>query len=300
MKFNKFKLCFIVFIFNLLTTSVVLCQDYQNDKEYSVTKNIPYTEKPGVEQYLDLYWPKTVPKSTIIFIHGGSMKESGERRTSELYKNVCIPIVENGIGCATIDYRLAPENQWPAMPNDVVKSILKIRSLIEQRKGDINSIFLFGHSSGCTLAATIGSNPTFLESNGLSQKNIKGVIAMGCILDNRDASFKGIRADDIRERYISNGPVEVWPTPEDWISANPSYHISSQTSPTLVIVAKEERFAPPILEQGARFVRLLSREHKVDAELIIVPGKHYSSIRDINEKENPTFNAILKFIHNHE
>ena len=123
---------------------------------------------------------------------------------------------------------------------------------------------------------------------------------MGCILDNRDAALRNVKADDVRERYMENGPTDVWPTPEHWISANPSYHVNPQTPPTLVVIAEQERYAPPILEQGARFVRLLSREHDVDAELAVVPGKHYSSIEDITNNEDPTFDAIIKFILSHE
>ncbi len=272
----------------------------QENQTYTVTKDIPYSDNPHAEQFLDLYWPEKLPASTIIFIHGGSLKQGGERRTSDIYKNVCIPFAENGISCITIDYRLAPQNQWPAMPHDVVSAIKKSKSLIREHGGNANTIFLFGHSSGCTLAATVGTNPVFLESGGLQQEDIKGIIAMGCILDNRDAALKGFDPDAVREIYMERGPTDVWPTPEDWISANPSFHVNPLTPPTLVVVAEEERYAPPILEQGARFVRLLSRENDVDAELVIVPGKHYSSIENISKKGDPTFRAIVDFMRKHQ
>lgn len=285
----------------ILSSLNIQCQDLQNDGDYTVVRSIPYVENPHSEQYLDYYWPNSTPKSTIIFIHGGSLKHNGERRTSEVYENVCIPFVENGIGCATIDYRLTPEFQWPAMPEDVVSAFKKVQLLIEERNGNKQNIFLFGHSSGCTLAASVASNPIYLNSVGLTQESIRGVIPMGCILDNRDAALKGITAEDLRERYSNSSSVRVWPTPESWINANPSYHVSPTTPPTLVVVADEERFAPAILEQGARFVRLLRQNNNnVDAEIIIVPGTHYSSIRDIILDNDPTFIAVMNFIKDHQ
>lgn len=52
---------------------------------------------------------------------------------------------------------------------------------------------------------------------------------------------------------------------------------------------------PAILEQGARFVRLL-KETDVPAELAIVPGTHRSSIEDLDKPDNPTFRIVRDFI----
>jgi hypothetical protein len=52
---------------------------------------------------------------------------------------------------------------------------------------------------------------------------------------------------------------------------------------------------PPVLEQGSRFVRLLL-ENEVPANLVVVPGKHMSSIAAVATAGDPALAAILKFI----
>jgi acetyl esterase/lipase len=80
---------------------------------------VGYADNGTPDQVMDIHWPSSQPTATILFIHGGSLQESGERRTSREYRDVCTQFVKSGIACASMDYRLAPSHRWPAMPNDV-------------------------------------------------------------------------------------------------------------------------------------------------------------------------------------
>lgn len=64
-----------------------------------------------------------------------------------------------------------------------------------------------------------------------------------------------------------------------------------------MLVAEDERFMPPILEQGARFVRRL-REVGVPADLKVVPGTHMTSIADLAGAGSEALRAVLAFIRN--
>ena len=260
------------------------------------SKSIPYVENGGPDQVMDLSWPGTRPKATVLFIHGGSLEEGGERRTSPPYRKVCQPFVAAGIACASMDYRLSPSHSWPAMPNDVAAAVMKLRQIVAQRGGDPERIFLFGHSSGCQLAAVLGTNAVYLRSVGLTPAHLAGVIAMGCTLDREDAALRGLTADMIREP-LSRDKQEVakYGTAENWLAANPAGFVGPHVPPTLVVVARAERFMPPVLEQGGRFVRRLL-ELGIAADLVIVPGKHMSSIAALDQPGDPTFNAIRTFI----
>jgi acetyl esterase/lipase len=259
-------------------------------------KNIPYVENGGPDQVMDLSWPRTRPKATVLFIHGGSLEESGERRTSPPYRNVCKPFVAAGMACASMDYRLAPSHLWPAMPHDAAAAVAKLRQLVAERGGDPKRIFLFGHSSGCQLAAVLGTNATYLRSVGLAPTDLAGVIAMGCTLDREDAALRGLTADAIREPFARDrAEVAKYGTAESWLAANPAGYLGPQTPPTLVVVAHAERFMPSVLEQDARFVRRLL-ELGIAADLVIVPGKHMESIAALDKPGDPTFNAIKTFI----
>ena len=261
-----------------------------------VLSAIAYVADPAPDQVLDFYWPATVPSATVLFIHGGSLQVSGERRDSPPYRDACKPFVEASIACATMDYRLAPRHRWPAMPNDVASAIVRVRALIKERGGDPQRLFLFGHSSGCQLAAIVGANPSYLESVGLKPSDLAGVIAMGCTLDRNDVAIREIPIERIRAGLARDAvDTATYGTAENWMAENPASFIGSHVPPTLVVVAEEERFFPSILEQGARFVRQLL-EHRIPADLVIVPGTHMSSIAAISRANDPTFHAIRAFI----
>lgn len=258
--------------------------------------NVGYVRNGTPDQMLDFYWPSQKAKAAVLFIHGGSLQESGERRSSPVYRDVCKPFVAADVACATMDYRLAPTHQWPAMPDDVTSAVAKLRDLIAQRGGDPKKIFLFGHSSGCQLAAIIGANPRFLERIGLSPSDLAGVVAMGCTLDPEDVTVRGLTADSIRNAFARSAQdVATYGTPENWVSGNPASYIGPHVPPMLVVLSRHERFMPPILEQGARFVRRL-HELGLSADLVIVPGRHMSSIENIGMPNDPAFAAIMAFI----
>lgn len=261
-----------------------------------VERNVPYVSGGHAEQTLDVYWSPESQAPMVLFIHGGSLLESGERRSSPPYRDVCRPLVAGGISCATMDYRLSPTFQWPAMATDVASAIVQLRSMMKSRRRDPQRLFLFGHSSGCQLAAVVGSNPVYLEPHGLRPSDLAGIIAMGCTLDREDVALREMTADQLRPFFTrDSSEVAVYATVENWLAANPASHLGSHMPPTLVVLARAERFMPPILEQGARFVRRLM-EAGVPAELVIVPGTHLDSIATLEKKNSKAFEAIRRFI----
>jgi acetyl esterase/lipase len=197
-----------------------------------------------------------------------------------------------------MDYRLVPRHQWPAMPDDVASAVVTLRKLVKDRGSDPQRLFLFGHSSGCHLAAIVATNPSYLQRRGLAPRDLAGIIAMGCTLDREDAALRGLTADSIRAPFArSSEDVACFGSAENWLAANPASFVGDHVPPALVVVARGERFMPPILEQGSRFVRRLL-ESGVPADLVVVPGGHFSSIADIVKPNDPTFLAVKNFIGN--
>lgn len=257
---------------------------------------IQYVTNGTADQTMDVYSPSALATATVLFIHGGSLQESGERRTSPEYKNVCAQFVARGIACASMDYRLSPKSSWPVMPQDVASAVASLRTLLANEKGDPDKVFPFGHSSGCHLAAIVGMDSTYLGAVGLKTRNIAGIIPMGCTLDRDDATLRGLTPDGIRTAFMNDRQeVATYKTPENYLNANPANHIGKHVPPTLIIVAEAERFMPPIMEQGARIVRRLMEEG-VAANLVVVPGTHMSSIQTISRSDDPALRAILRFI----
>ncbi|MEN8183128.1 MAG: alpha/beta hydrolase [Myxococcota bacterium] len=265
----------------------------------SVERDVSYVTEGSEDQRLDLFLPDAAGFPTVIFLHGGSLRENGERRSSELYTRVCEPFVGAGIGCANADYRLAPTHQWPAMPEDVAAAIKWVSDNIGSRGGDPERLFLFGHSSGCHLAAAVGTNPKYLEGVGLEPADLAGIIPMGCTLAplasilNR-AQALGIGMDSLRARWNTR-PDDRFAAFDDRLDSDPSRFVGPHAPPALIVVAEFERFRPPILEQAARFVDLMYEAGR-PADIVIVPGSHRSSVASLAEAGDPAFAAIESFI----
>jgi len=60
------------------------------------------------------------------------------------------------------------------MPADIAAAVANVRALSVDRDGDPDRLFLFGHSSGCTLAATLATDATHLAAVGLSPTCLAG------------------------------------------------------------------------------------------------------------------------------
>lgn len=259
-------------------------------------RNQPYVAGGTPDQVLDFDAPAGARGyPTVIFIHGGSLQENGERRTSPVYARVCEPFLAAAMGCATIDYRLAPTHKWPAMPIDAAAAVKWVRTRVTAAGGDPARLFVFGHSSGCHLAAILGANPKYLAAVGLAPSDLAGVIAMGCVLAPLEQATTRFTIEELRERWPKSGDLATFGTLDERLDSDPSRFIGPHMPPTLVVVAEAERFFPAILEQGAKFVRRLL-EAKRPADLVIVPGRHMTSIGNLWQKDDPTFAFIRKFI----
>ena len=259
-------------------------------------RNRPYVDGGTADQVLDFDAPAGVTGfPTVIFIHGGSLREEGERRTSPVYARVCEPFVVANVACATIDYRLAPTNKWPAMPLDAAAAVKWVRTRVEALRGDPKRLFVFGHSSGCHLAAIIGANPKYLASVGLAPSDLAGVIAMGCTLAPTEELLSRLTMDQLKERYPKTTEATTFGTLDERLDSDPSRFIGPAMPPTLVVLSEAERFFPAILEQGAKFARRVL-EAKGAADVVIVPGRHMTSIGNLWQKDDPTFAAIRKFM----
>lgn len=260
-----------------------------------VERNVAYVADPHPEQHLDISWPAVEPWAAVVFLHGGGLDESGERRSSEIYRGICDGFVAAGVVCASADYRLSPSFRWPVMAEDAAAATALVRERVRARLGDL-PLWVMGHSSGCHLAANVSANPRHLTAVGMRPEELGGVIAMGCVLDNHDMALLGVTADDLREGFARDRSYrERFGSPEMLLDANPSRHLGPHVPATLVLLAEQERFFPAILEQGARYVRLLL-EADVRADLVIVPGRHMSSAAEFGAPGDPALAEVLAFM----
>ena len=269
------------------TASVVLGQP-----QLLARSDIAYEPGADSTQSLDLYLPgrSTTPYPTVVFIHGGSLT-SGDRRDLP-YATICHNFVVAGIGCASVNYRLVRTANWPAQPRDVASAVSWVRKNIAAHGGDAKRIFLFGHSSGCHLAALVSTDTAYLAARHLSPRDIAGVIAMGCLLRQVPPAIE----DSVKLRAFFTSGRWTYPTLEAFRDADPTLHAGPHVPPTLVLIAESEQQQPPILVNAQQFAaRVRAAGGTVDVR--VLPNRHHeSALTMMADPLDPTFLDIVGFI----
>lgn len=144
--------------------------------EYAIENNIAYyadarDEYQKEHSKLDVYYPKgTKGYPTVVWFHGGGLT-AGARYIPDLLKQRDIAVV-------AVSYRLAPKAQTRSFIQDTAASVAWVIKNIERYGGDPKQVFVAGHSAGAYLAMMIAMDPKWLAAEGLSHRQLAGIIAI--------------------------------------------------------------------------------------------------------------------------
>lgn len=112
--------------------------------------DIEYAKVGGESLRLDASVPEGEgPFPIAILIHGGGWG-SGDK--AQDFGALEKPLTDAGFTRFSINYRLAPQNRWPACFEDVQAAIHWVREHAAEYKGDPKRIALIGYSAGGQLA----------------------------------------------------------------------------------------------------------------------------------------------------
>lgn len=122
--------------------------------DLNVVRDLDFGVDP--RQKLDVYIPveplEKALRPVVVFVHQGGFI-TGDKGDIEAI-NVGKFFAAKGMVCAVINYRLPPTGVWPASVEDVGSAMAWTWENIAKYGGDRERLFLFGHSSGATHAAT--------------------------------------------------------------------------------------------------------------------------------------------------
>lgn len=129
---------------------------------------------PGALQGLELFTRVRAGRAPlIVYLHGGGWsagsRQDGSRGAQADHWTAL------GYAYATVGYRLVPEVTAEEQLSDVA---LAIRLLGKTKEVDRDRIVLIGHSSGGTMAATIGSDPHWLLGAGVPFASVRAVVLL--------------------------------------------------------------------------------------------------------------------------
>ncbi|MGK2954177.1 MAG: carboxylesterase family protein [Solirubrobacterales bacterium] len=212
---------------------------------YTVQTGITYANespaKPSLNQ-LDLYLPQSEPvgpgetdrrRPVVVWVHGGGWA-IGDK--SNRMPDKARLLTDAGYILASINYRLSPSAggvptfepdrvMFPDHPKDVAAAIAWISDNIEGYGGDPDAMFLMGHSAGAHLVSLVGSDPSWMEDQGDSLRQILGVISLDAgAMDVVDSATQKRPQPTDNNYSIWNAfgnPSEEAVTPR-WLDASPT------------------------------------------------------------------------------
>ncbi len=141
------------------------------------TRNIAYGTLG--RQQLDVYAPVSTEvaptkRPVIVFFYGGSW-DSGSK---DAYLFVAEALTSKGFIAVIPDYRVYPDVIYPEFLNDGASAFQWTKNNIEKYGGDVNNIFVAGHSAGAHIAAMLAFDQTWLTAQKLNTASIRGFIGL--------------------------------------------------------------------------------------------------------------------------
>jgi len=146
----------------IAVVGIVLVRGLLSDRSWSslagtTQRDVVYRTVNGTAVKMDIHFPRTMgdePLPVVVYIHGGAWI-AGDRN-SDVGQLDIIRLVDNGYIAVSIDYRLAPDNRFPAQIEDAKCAVRFLRANAEKYHLDPKKVGVFGSSAGGHLAALVG------------------------------------------------------------------------------------------------------------------------------------------------
>lgn len=253
-----------------------------------VEKNIAYTtQKDQVSNQLNVYYDTDLTKNrdVLLFIHGGSWS-SGKKET---YWWLGRNFARKGLVAVTINYGLAPDQQYEGMANDCAAAVKWVSQHISAYGGNPERIFLMGHSAGGHLAELINADPQYFHHAGFTGK-IAGVILDDAFGLDMNEYLSKAEKDDNYYNFLRTFSTEE----ATWTKASPLNYLSNVKNPQLIFYG--EKTYPAIQIQSERMNDLLLKAGVKSEMHVIKNKKHVGMISQMIFGWNSLYKTILEFI----
>ena len=213
--------------------------------------NVPYIDDGNDRHKLNLYLPDTDVFPIYVFFHGGGFV-NGSRPGYDYYK--CL--VEEGVGVASVGYRLYPEAKYPDFILDGAASVAWVKEHIGDYGVSCSGIYIGGSSAGAYLTQMLCFNKDYLGKYGIDSDKISGYIM--------DAGQPTTHFNVLKERGYDKRRVII----DD---AAPLYYVTEgrEYAPMLIVVSEND--IPNRYEQTMLLIGTL-RDFGCEREVTFMKG----------------------------
>jgi acetyl esterase/lipase len=166
------------------------------------------------------------PRPAVLLVHGGGFRAG----TKEGYIPLAIKLAEHGYVAATINYRLAPRNQFPAALEDSKAAVRFLRANASKYNLDSSHIGALGGSAGGHLVLMLGLTAGVEEFEG-SGPNREQSSAVQCVVDEygptdfTQSYSKSVDAAQVLPQFLGGDLdherlAHIRSSPLNWVTPN--------------------------------------------------------------------------------
>ena len=236
---------------------------------------------PDPRQRLDVYAPQGAKAALpiLLFVNGGSWND-GARGD---YEFVGRAFAARGYLTITMDYRLLPQNQFPAFVQDVALAIAWAEKEGARFGGDTRRVFAVGHSAGAYNLALAVLDKQYLREAGADPAMLRGIATLAGPFD-----FLPL---DTRVTINTFGRVADPGTtqPINFVSAGaPPFLLLAGSADTTVYPKNSRSLARHLKEVGAA-VEIKEYEGMGHAQIMLALAK------PLRKDASPVYEDILEF-----
>ncbi|KAK7036797.1 hypothetical protein VNI00_011463 [Paramarasmius palmivorus] len=161
---------------------------------------------------MDVYYPHLNGSQTnkfpvLFFVYGGGFASGSRNLPSPIdlaYANLATYFTKKGFITVIPDYRLLPDVVFPDPAQDVLDAILFTAKRLQVVhydgvEGDLDNIFLMGHSAGAVNVATVLLHPDM--SPAISKVNVRGAVLISGPYDN-DPKEAPTASPDVVDKFF--------------------------------------------------------------------------------------------------
>ena len=239
---------------------------------------LPDTDYPNDWDKLDILLPKGVDGVPIVFfVHGGSLMQDDKTDGEYL-----APLLRQGIGVVTTNYRLSPAVMHPAHVEDIAAAFAWVVEHIESYGGDAGRLYLAGHSAGGYLVALMALDPSYLGVHGLDFSAFRGVVPISPFLYVEETAPN-------RDTSVGGTDVAVWR------QASVSSYIGPDKPPMLLLEADGD--ADWRRNQIQRLARELRAAGNRNVEAVTVANRrHMTLLYEMANDDDPCLQLVADFV----
>ena len=279
-----------------ITRRQLAAPDFRVRRRYRSARDIAYGDV-AVRNRLDVWRRADLPldgKAPVLLqVHGGAWVMGQKEGQAE---PLMAHLAERGWVCVTINYRLAPQHDWPAHIIDVKKALAWTKATIAEHGGDPDFVVITGGSAGGHLSSLAALTPNVEEFQPGFEDVDTSVVAAVPFYGFYDFTNRhGTGRADV-EKFLAGRVFksELAADRDRWEQASTLSHIGSAAPPFFVLHGTNDSLIP--VESARTFVDQLRKSSQKPVVYAELPGAQHAFDSFPSVRVHHTVHAVERFL----